>query len=110
MSNEKVIALALAVGAAAYYRPNNWAQDWPEVDAYLALIELLTNSYRGVEARMMQVAPGSEERRALLAEQIAGSGAAESAAALRLSRRILREALARAPEAYAAVLVDEDVI
>ena len=44
----------VAAGAAAHFRPNNLAQERPEVDAYLVLAEMIVASYRGVDARMME--------------------------------------------------------
>lgn len=107
MENEEFIALALAAGAAAHFRPNNLAQERPEVDAYLVLAEMIVGSYRGVDARMMEEGPGSEERRTMLTEQLESSGAAADRAVMRQSRRVLEKIMERAPQSITAVLVDE---
>ncbi len=109
MTNEEMIALALAAGAAARFRPNNWAQKRPDVEAYMALVERLTN-VGGVDARMMEVAPASEQRRALLAEQLRSSGAAENRSVLHMSRRLLEKVREHAPQSFTAVFVDEDTV
>ena len=110
MTNEEVVALALALGAAARVRPNNWAQKWPEVAEYQELLDLLARSYGGVNASMMEPAPGSEDRRTLLAQQLRQTGAADSRAVLKQSRRVLREVLARSPQSLDSVLVDEATV
>lgn len=106
MSPDEAIMLALATGAAARMDPNTFAADQPEIVAYLELVELLSRSYGGVEARMMEIAPGSQERQEQLADQIRNSGAAEDEAVLRQSQQVLREVLERSPSAVTAVFAD----
>lgn len=110
MSPEQTVMLALTTGAAARMRPNNWALKRPEVEAYMELVDLLKRRYAGVDARMMEVAPGSKERQELLTSQVQQSGAANSRAVLQRSRRVLDEVLARTPEAIIASFVDPDMV
>ena len=107
-TNEETIALALAAGAAVFLRPNNWAADRPEVDAYLALVELITGAYPNIDARMMEVGAASDQRRAYLAQQLAKTDAVENRAVLRQSRRLLELVATRVPGALAAVLAPEE--
>lgn len=110
MSPEQAVMLALTTGAAARMRPNNWALVRPEVEAYMELVDLLKRRYAGVDGRMMEVAPGSKERQELLADQVRQSGAANSRAVLRRSRRVLEEVLSRTPQAIIASFVDPDMV
>lgn len=106
MSPEEAVMLALTTGAAARMGPNNWALKRAEVEAYMDLVDLLERRFTGVDARMMEVAPGSKERQDLLTEQIRQVGAANSRAVLRRSRSVLEEVLARTPQAIIAASVD----
>lgn len=110
MSPDEAIMLALATGAAARMDPNVFEAEQPEVIAYQELLALLSREYGGVEARMMEISPGSQERQELLADQIRESGAAEDAAVLRQSREVLREVLGRSPSAVTAVFADLSAI
>lgn len=110
MSPEQAVMLALTTGAAARMRPNNWALKRPEVEAYLELVDLFQRRHAGLDARMMEVAPGSKERQELLTNQIQQAGAANSRAVLRRSRRVLEEVLARTPEAIIASFVEPDIM
>lgn len=106
MDDSVLVATALAAGAAARFRPNNWAKERPDVDAYLALVDMIMTGRQGVDARMMEVAPGSDERRKVLAQQLAASGAAESRAVVRQSKKLLEMLLERSPETISAIFVD----
>lgn len=110
MDREETIVLALAAGAAARMEPNNRAEKRTEVLAYLDLVERLERAHPGVDARMMEIAPGSKERQQLLADQIGQSGAADDRLALKLSRRVLQEVMARTPQAIVAIFADEPAI
>lgn len=110
MDREEIIVLAVAAGAAARMEPNNRAQNRTEVLAYLDLVERLERAHRGVNGRMMEIAPGSKERQQLLADQIGQSGAADDRLALKLSRRVLQEVMARTPQAFVAIFADEPAI
>lgn len=110
MSPEKIIALALATGAAAHMHPNGLFLKRPEIKAYHQLLQLLSRSYPGVDARMMEVGPGSKERRDYLAKQLRQTGAAQDAAVLKQSRRVLREILARSPYIATAIFSTPDTI
>lgn len=110
MSREEIIALALATGAAAHMHPNSLSLERPEIAAYQELLKLLSRNYPGVDARMMEVGPGSKERREYLANQLRQSGAAEDAAVLRQSRRLLREIMARTPHAATAIFATADTV
>ncbi len=109
MTNEAFIAAVLSAGGAAYFRPNNWSLERPEVDAYLELLDLLA-TFSGVDARIMEVAPGSDERRTVLAGQLAKSGAADNPAVLRKSRQVLRLILEHAPQAIIAAFLSRDAM
>jgi len=106
MSLDEAIMLALTTGAAARMRPNNLTLERPEIIAYQDLLDLLSQSYGGVDARMMEVAPGSKARQQLLMEQISKSGAAGNRAVLRRSRRLLEAVLTQAPQAAIASFTD----
>jgi hypothetical protein len=106
MSPDKAIMLALATGSAARMNPNPFAQQRTEVDAYQELVDLLTHRYRGIDARILEIASGSQERQQLLAEQIRSSGAATSGAVLRQARRVLRAVQTYAPQAITAIFAE----
>ena len=106
VSVDEAIMLALTAGASARLRPNNWSLERPDALAYLDLVDLFSQSYGSVDARMMEAAPGSKERQRLLAEQIAKSGAASNPAVLRRSRRLLEEILRRTPQTTIAIFSD----
>lgn len=106
MSPEEAVMLALTTGAAARMSPNNWALKRAEVEAYMDLLDLLERRYAGVDARMMEVAPGSKERQELLTKQIQQAGAANSRAVLQRSGRVLQEILERTPQAIIAAFVE----
>ena len=106
MTLDEAIMLALAAGAAARMRPNNLAQERPEIEAYHDLLELLSRSNSGVDWRMMESGPGSKERRKLLMEQISKSDAAGNPAVLRRSRLLLEEILRRTPQTTIAIFSD----
>lgn len=110
MSPDEAIMLALATGAAAQMEPNVFKAEQPEITAYQELLALLSREYGGVEARMMEISPGSDERQELLADQIRDSGAAEDAAVLQQSRQVLRAVLDRSPSAVTAAYADLSAI
>ncbi|MDT8304683.1 MAG: hypothetical protein RRC07_02005 [Anaerolineae bacterium] len=103
MVTEEAIMLALATGAAARMEPNVFARKRREVAAYQGLVALLERAYPGIDARMMEIAPGSPERQQILAEQLRESNAVEDAAVLRQSRRVLQEIVANTPQAIVAI-------
>jgi hypothetical protein len=62
MNELGVITLAMAAGAAAYFRPIPFAQKRPEVAAYLALRQLLGDRYPAVSNDILDIGPASVER------------------------------------------------
>lgn len=110
MSPDKAIMLALATGSAARMEPNPYARQRAEVDAYLELVKLLTQHDSGIDARMLEIAPGSQERQQLLAEQIRSSGAATNRAVLRRARRVLRAVQRHAPQAITAIFAEPSAL
>lgn len=110
MTTDKAVMLALATGAAARMEPNVLARKRPAVAAYQELVALLERGYPAIDARMMEIAPGSRERQELLADQIRQSKAADDAAVLRQSRRVIQAILAEVPQATIAIFADEGVV
>jgi hypothetical protein len=110
MAPEEAIVLALATGAAARMEPNVFARERPEVAAYHELAALLARTYPAVDARMMEIGPGSQERQQHLAEQIRQHKAAEDAAVLRKSRCVLQAIVRNVPQASTAVFADDSTV
>lgn len=102
MDASNKIALAMAMGAAANFKPNVHETDNPVMDAYVRLRALLDERYPRVSADMMDVGPGSEERRQALAQQLAQAGADEDTAVLRQADVVIDAAYAHLPAAARA--------
>ena len=77
MSPNEAIMLALATASAARMQPNGLALNRPAMAAYLELAKQLSRANGGgIDAHMLEIAPGSQERQHLLAQQIERSGVA----------------------------------
>lgn len=106
MDNITLIVNAMAVGAAASFRPNVMYLPEDEkkaINAYDELKALLGQKYSGVEADLLDIGPANAERQQLLAGQLQQAGAGEDQEVLALARHLLRVALDEEPEALAAV-------
>lgn len=111
MSPNEAIMLALATASAARMQPNGLALNRPAMAAYLELAELLSRANGGsIDAHMLEIAPGSQERQRLLAQQLESSGIVTDPAVLRQSRQVLEEILAQAPQAATAIFSNTDVV
>jgi hypothetical protein len=102
MSLVNAVMLALATGAAARMEPNVFRRERPAVAIYQALVALLEQRFPAVDARLMEIAPGSLERQRLLAQQLGQSNAAADGAVIKASKRVLQEVLQGAPQATVA--------
>jgi hypothetical protein len=106
MDPTTTIVTALAVGAAASFRPNVMYLPDDEKRAltlYGQLKELLEQKYGSVEAGLLDIGPASGERRQQLADQLQKSGADQDQKVLDLARLLLRACYEEEPEAFAAV-------
>lgn len=110
MSSDQALMIALATGAAARMYPNYFASQRPAVDAYLELAREIERVYPQVDARMLEIASGSQERQELLAQQLRESGAAGDATIVRLGRRVLQLILRQHTRAIVAVFSDDDSV
>ena len=55
MNRIEAITLAMAAAAAAQFRPNGFAQKRPDVQAYLALKQLLLDKYPAVSHDILEL-------------------------------------------------------
>ncbi|MFW5942317.1 MAG: hypothetical protein ACOC9V_05410 [Chloroflexota bacterium] len=106
MTRAEAIMLAVTMGAAARMRPNNLALRRTEIEEYRELLQRLA-PYNGVTAQMMEIAPGSRKRQALLKEQIERSEADSDVSVLRQSLRTLQATMKDAPHAVTAIYADD---
>ena len=111
MSPNEAIMLALATASAARMQPNGLALNRPAMAAYLELAKQLSRAGGGgIDPHMLEIAPGSQERQRLLAQQLESNGIATDPAVLRQSRQVLEEILAQAPQAATAIFASTDVV
>jgi hypothetical protein len=106
MDPSTTIVNALAVGAAASFRPNVMYLPEDEkrsLTIYGELKELLEEKYGRVEGDLLDIGPASSERRQQLAAQLQKSGADQDEEVLKLARALLRACYEEEPEAFAAV-------
>lgn len=106
MDNKTLIVNALAVGAAASFRPNVMYLPEDEkqvINAHDELKALIGQKYSDVEATLLDIGPANAERHQLLAEQLQKAGASDDQEVMALVRHLLRVALDEEPEALAAV-------
>jgi hypothetical protein len=97
---------ALAVGAAASFRPNAMylpEDEKQEMTLYGQLKELIAEKYSRVEADLLDIGPASLERQQQLKGQLQQAGIEQDTEALNLARALLRACYENEPEAFAAV-------
>jgi hypothetical protein len=106
MDSTTTIVYALAVGAAASFRPNVMGLPDDEkraLTAYGELKELLEQKYGRIEADLLDIGPASSERRQQLTDQLQKAGADQDEEVLNRARALLRACYEEEPEAFAAV-------
>ncbi|GJM41976.1 MAG: hypothetical protein DHS20C20_22580 [Ardenticatenaceae bacterium] len=103
MNRVEAIALALSAAAVAQLRPNVLAQKRPEVQAYLALKELLAEKYPAVNNDILDVGPASVERQNLLKTQLKQAGVDADTAVLHQTRQLLQYLLQHDSKSATAV-------
>jgi hypothetical protein len=105
--NEQLnLALVLAAGAAAVFRPNRMTVPVSEralYDAYEALKNLLRARYPTVDLDILDISPNSEQRRNVLEEQLRQSGAVTYEDVQAQAATLMSEIFAHAPEAAQAI-------
>lgn len=103
MHRVDAMTLALAAAAAAQFRPNGFAQERPEVNAYLKLRQLLADKYPAVSNDILNIGPASIERQNLLKRQLQEAGADTDQSVRQQTIQLLRLLLERTPNAATAV-------
>ncbi len=104
MEPASAIALSLALGAGA--TAGKEAVSAVVKDTYAALKELIKSRYRKVSAEQLEQAPGSKNRRAVVEEDLAASGAGQDAELVAKARALVELVQQHAPAAAAAIGVD----
>lgn len=89
MNQIEAITLAMSAAAAAQFRPNGFAQTRPDVQAYLALKQLLAAKYPAVSHDILDVGPASAERQKVLKAQLQQVEVEKETAILRQARQLL---------------------
>ncbi|MEZ4641725.1 MAG: hypothetical protein R3E31_03110 [Chloroflexota bacterium] len=89
MNQIEAITLAMSAAAAAQLRPNGFAQIRPDVQAYLALKQLLADKYPAVSQDILDVGPASAERQTVLKAQLQQAEVEKDTAILRQARQLL---------------------
>jgi hypothetical protein len=91
MNQIEAITLAMSAAAAAQFRPNGFAQARPDVQAYLALKQLLADKYPdpAVSQDILDVGPASAERQNVLKVQLQQAKVEKDTAILRQARQLL---------------------
>jgi len=105
MEEYSIIVQALAAGAVASFRPDNIIQKTERSmdKAYVSLKETLEEKYPGVDADILDIGPGSQERLQLLQSQLAKSGALDDHDLQEKARALIEEIIEHEPEAAMAV-------
>lgn len=106
MNPADAIVLAMAVAAAARFRPNPFFDSRPEEDAYLALRRDLAERFSSVPADILDIGPGSAERQAALKAALEQSGAAGDARVRQAAAQLARLVAEQSPASVAAVTSD----
>ncbi|MCA9970557.1 MAG: hypothetical protein KC425_10105 [Anaerolineales bacterium] len=102
------IVKALAAGAVSSMRPNAYERDDPIEAEYLALKALLETKYPAVEAGLLDVGPGSAERRQLITTQLQEADVAADADVLEQAHTLLHAIAQEDPNAlWASQVADE---
>ncbi len=99
--------MTMAAAAASIFRPNAFYEDRSVEAAYLALQGYLTDHYPAVAHDILDIAPASAERQALLATQLRESGAAVDPAVLASAALLAQVTLDRDPDAAEAVFLTQ---
>lgn len=102
MDAETRLMKALAVGAVAAFRPNlmNRLEAQKEIaTAYLELKDKIQKRYGRVQVHLLDIAPGSADRQAALAQQLKEAGVTEDEEILKQAQRLLDIVWAEDPEA-----------
>lgn len=103
MNQIETITLAMSAAAASQFRPNGFAQKRPEVQAYLALRQLLADKYPAISNDILNVGPASVERQNILKTQLQQADIDKDTAVLRQTRELLQHLLERDPKSATAV-------
>ena len=103
MHRADAMTLVLAAAAAAQFRPNGFAQERPEVNAYLKLRRLLADKYPAVSNDILNIGPASIKRQNVLKRQLQEAGADKDTSILQQTIQLLRLLLERTPNAATAV-------
>ncbi len=89
MNQIEAITLAMSAAAAAQFRPHGFAQARSDVQAYLALKQLLADKYPTVSRDLLDVGPASVERQNILKAQLQQAEVEKDTAILRQARQLL---------------------
>lgn len=105
METNSIIVRALAASAAAAFRPHNLiTKEEKAMDkSYVAFKQMLRQRYPQVDVDILDIAPGSEERRQLLEGQLVSSGANDDAQLAQLAQSLLNEVIEHEPQAAMGV-------
>lgn len=98
-----VVSQALAAGAAAGLKDNAAKA---VTDAYSSLKKLITGYYQNVDVSAVENKPGSEAKRASLAEDLADADAGDDAELLEAARQVLAVVTTHAADTGPAIGVD----
>ena len=104
MEPVSAIALSLALGAGAV--AGKEAVSALVKDAYAGLKDLIKSRYPKVSTEQLEQAPGSKNRRAVVEEDLAASGAGQDTELVAKARALVELVQRHAPAAAAAVGVD----
>ena len=111
MNRNEILVLALGVGAAAENMPNADVFSDEAVENYIQLREMIEEEFRRVDADLLEVGPGSEERQEKLRQQIEETNLAENSAIMAQAKVVLESVVQYAPGAAAALKKEpEDLI
>ena len=89
MNQIEAITLTMSAAAAAQFRPNGFAQIRPDVQAYLALKQLLADKYPSVSQDILDVGPASAERQNALKVQLQQAVVEKDTAILHHAKQLL---------------------
>lgn len=102
------VVVAMASAAAARLRPNAFSEPRPEEDAYLALQQYLADHYPSVPADILDIGPGSAERKAALKTALQQSGAVDDPLVRQGAAHVARLVATADPNAVTAVFDQPD--
>jgi hypothetical protein len=98
------IVVAMAAGAASSFRPNPFFEERPDEEAYLALKRYLADHHPSVPADILDIGPGSAERKAALKTALQQSGAVDDPLVRQGAAHVARLVAAEDPDAVTAVI------